>query len=222
MGTEAISRRSLDLLASLQVADRLGITFKSLSNPTVDKPAAGWDLLAWARAGLLGENGTYFPLSVSRVPTSAESEPHLKELNDNLQLASLFYAPDVNYWLVGGQQKLAANHAKVYIIDDTHFYVGSDNVFVRDEDRSAGVWLSDRGEAGDPESLTITGTSSGRITRSATPSRPRSPSSRQRRRRSAARRLQSDEDKWRRLRRSHARLRERSRGGRNEILAHRL
>jgi hypothetical protein len=37
----------------------------------------------------------------------------------------------VNYWPVGSAKKMAANHAKVYIIDDTHFYVGSDNLYLR-------------------------------------------------------------------------------------------
>jgi phosphatidylserine/phosphatidylglycerophosphate/cardiolipin synthase-like enzyme len=67
---------------------------------------------------------------VSRLPGEAEGVRPLQELNTNLQLAQLYYAPNVNYWQVGSQQKPAANHAKVYIIDDTHFYVGSDNMYM--------------------------------------------------------------------------------------------
>ena len=105
------------------------------------------------------------PLKVSRLPTSDESAPHLKQLNDNLQVAQLYYAPNVNYWQVGDLKKPAANHAKVYIIDDTHFYMGSDNMYLS----ATTTGLQEygylvEGQSGDPGvRQRTTGRSSGRI-----------------------------------------------------------
>jgi hypothetical protein len=56
-----------------------------------------------------------------RDPADRRHQPVLHLLNSRLAIASLYYAPGVNYWPVGSAKKMAANHAKVYIIDDTHF-----------------------------------------------------------------------------------------------------
>jgi phosphatidylserine/phosphatidylglycerophosphate/cardiolipin synthase-like enzyme len=123
-------QKVLDSLASLQIADRLGL-YPGAVSPKRE------DFVAWASASLKPPANDIPPprvtsncLMVSRLPTSEESEPHLNQLNDNLQLAQLYYARNVNYWKVGADKKNAANHAKVYIIDDTHFYVGSDNMYL--------------------------------------------------------------------------------------------
>jgi phosphatidylserine/phosphatidylglycerophosphate/cardiolipin synthase-like enzyme len=47
-----------------------------------------------------------------------------------LHVAPLYYAPTGDFWQVGKRKIPAGNHAKVYIIDDTHFYVGSDNMYL--------------------------------------------------------------------------------------------
>jgi phosphatidylserine/phosphatidylglycerophosphate/cardiolipin synthase-like enzyme len=124
-GYEAFLTKVLDSLASLQIADRLGLKqYPPAVSPTRE------DIAAWASASLKPPTAD-IPLTVSRLPTPTESAPHLKQLNDNLQLAQLYYAaPNVNYWQVGALKKPAANHAKVYIIDDTHFYMGSDNMYL--------------------------------------------------------------------------------------------
>jgi phosphatidylserine/phosphatidylglycerophosphate/cardiolipin synthase-like enzyme len=120
-----------DALGALQIADRLGLLLKNVSyqvfEPVVSPKRE--DIVAWASASLFPPV-VHLPLFVSRLPTDKESEPHLQQLTDKLQLAPLYYAPDVNYWKVGTVNKPAANHAKVYIIDDTHFYVGSDNMYL--------------------------------------------------------------------------------------------
>ena len=51
-------------------------------------------------------------------------------MNSRLSVATLYYAKDVNYWTVKGARQIAINHAKVWIIDDSHFYVGSDNAYL--------------------------------------------------------------------------------------------
>ena len=65
-----------------------------------------------------------FPL-----PTSSTCAPYVAELNQRLSATRLYYASDFSSWTVGKNQIPAAQHAKIYIIDDTHFYVGSDNFY---------------------------------------------------------------------------------------------
>jgi hypothetical protein len=52
------------------------------------------------------------------------------EFNKRVSIAPIHYAPGVNFWKVDGKERLAANHAKVYIVDDKQFFVGSDNFYV--------------------------------------------------------------------------------------------
>lgn len=61
-------------------------------------------------------------------------DPHIKaavdELNSKLTLATLSFSDNgANKWLSNGKEIEAGNHAKVYIIDDEYFYVGSDNFY---------------------------------------------------------------------------------------------
>jgi phosphatidylserine/phosphatidylglycerophosphate/cardiolipin synthase-like enzyme len=55
-------------------------------------------------------------------------DPRLKDFNDKLTLATLYYSDDKR-WKVGGRWFDAGNHCKVYIIDEDCFYVGSDNFY---------------------------------------------------------------------------------------------
>jgi phosphatidylserine/phosphatidylglycerophosphate/cardiolipin synthase-like enzyme len=121
-GYEAFLQKVVDSLAALQIADCLSLYPRAVS-PSRE------DLVAWASASLKPP-AKDIPLVVSKLPTEAQSARPLAQLNANLTLARLYYAPDVNYWQVGSERPNAANHAKVYIIDDTHFYVGSDNMYL--------------------------------------------------------------------------------------------
>jgi Phospholipase D Active site motif len=83
---------------------------------------------AWAEASI--DPPIYStPIPVSHLPTHEQCAPLLADLNQQLSAATLYYAPDFSYWTVGADAIPAAQHAKIYIIDDTHFYVGSDNVY---------------------------------------------------------------------------------------------
>jgi phosphatidylserine/phosphatidylglycerophosphate/cardiolipin synthase-like enzyme len=121
-GYEAFLQKVVDSLVALQIADCLSL-YPGAVSPSRE------DHVAWASASLKPP-AKDIPLVVSKLPTEAQSERPLAQLKANLTLAQLYYAPDVNYWQVGDEKKNAANHAKVYIIDDTHFYVGSDNMYL--------------------------------------------------------------------------------------------
>lgn len=109
-------------LAALYAADRL-----NLYHPPVDPERA--DLAGWASASL-NPPFSQIPLNLAKGLEKADCTLPLQELNAKLSVAPLYYAQNINYWQVGGKRKLAANHAKVYIIDDTAFYVGSDNLYL--------------------------------------------------------------------------------------------
>ena len=101
---------------------------KKIFAPPIDPPRHY--LAEWAEASL--KSPTYeLPIVVRHKSwNSDEYNPYLNELNERLSVAQLYHSPQVNYWKVGAEQKPAGNHAKVYIIDDTHFYVGSDNMYL--------------------------------------------------------------------------------------------
>jgi phosphatidylserine/phosphatidylglycerophosphate/cardiolipin synthase-like enzyme len=124
-GYTSFLQEVVDSLAALQIADCLNY----LSYPGAVLPKSREDIVAWANASLKPPTAD-IPLAVSNLPTEKQSARPLTQLNANLKLARLYYAPDFNQWKVGSELKNAANHAKVYIIDDTHFYVGSDNVYL--------------------------------------------------------------------------------------------
>ena len=109
-------------LAVLYVADRLGI-YHPADNPSRE------NLDEWTRASL---NPPFkgIPFYIDAILLQADCTRYLNELNEKLSVAPLCYSPNVNYWQVGNMRKPAANHAKVYIIDDTHFYIGSDNLYM--------------------------------------------------------------------------------------------
>ncbi len=55
----------------------------------------------------------------------------LDMFNSKFTIAPIHHSLNFDYWIQpGGGKKLAGNHAKVYIIDDSHYYVGSDNMYV--------------------------------------------------------------------------------------------
>lgn len=59
------------------------------------------------------------------------TEAMVQLFNQKISIAPLHYAPSTNHWIQpDGSKKLAANHAKVYVIDDSHYYFGSDNFYV--------------------------------------------------------------------------------------------
>jgi phosphatidylserine/phosphatidylglycerophosphate/cardiolipin synthase-like enzyme len=112
----------LTALTSLYIADRMGV-YRPRANPRRE------DGFGWAEAGLTCPQAG-LPVTVSRVPTPSEYKPYLTELQSKLSVALLYYAPNRNYWQTKAKKIPAGNHAKVYIIDDTHFYVGSDNLYL--------------------------------------------------------------------------------------------
>jgi phosphatidylserine/phosphatidylglycerophosphate/cardiolipin synthase-like enzyme len=112
----------VDSLVAIQIADCLKL-FRRAVSPSRDA------ISDWASASVKSPTPQVLPLVVSTLPTEALSVQPLAQLNANLKLARLYYLPNINYWQVGSEKKNAANHAKVYIIDDTHFYVGSDNMY---------------------------------------------------------------------------------------------
>ena len=147
----------LNALATLYVLDRLNL------NPHAAAIPDRSDISAWAAAAVRPADTKLIPMEVSRVPSEAESTPWLNELNARLRLALLYHAPNINYWQVGNQQKPAANHAKVYIIDDTHFYVGSDNFYLSGETHGLqDTVISSKAAPRRLTSSATTGTSSGR------------------------------------------------------------
>jgi len=112
----------LSWLTRLYVGHRLGILAFPYSKPA-RTDVAGWaTLAAAARPG-----GTWV---ASRSVTDAERRTCLADLNSHLSIAPLYFAAGINYWNVSNVRKPAANHAKVWIIDDTDFYVGSDNLYL--------------------------------------------------------------------------------------------
>lgn len=116
-------QKVLSALTTAYVADRL----KVASRPVF---ADRSDINAWATAAAtLPIDPELTPITVPRQPSEAECKPWLKDINERLSIAPLYYASGLNYWQVGSKKAPAANHAKVYIIDDTHFYVGSDNFY---------------------------------------------------------------------------------------------
>lgn len=110
----------LGALTALYVADRLRIFSIKLARD---------DTYAWASAALTSPIKG-IPITVPWLPSKKEYAPVVTELNSRLSVARLYYAPSGDYWQVGKSKIPAANHAKVYIIDDTHFYVGSDNMYL--------------------------------------------------------------------------------------------
>ncbi len=79
--------------------------------------------------------------------SALRTEAEMAVFNSRVCVAPIHFAPKTDFWevlvpakaesdraqtlpQVDGSKKLAANHAKVYIIDDTHFFVGSDNFYV--------------------------------------------------------------------------------------------
>jgi phosphatidylserine/phosphatidylglycerophosphate/cardiolipin synthase-like enzyme len=123
-GYGSFEQQVADSLAALQIADRLGLSYEGKVSLKSRE-----DLAAWAVASLKPP-ASKLPLGVFPLPTEARSAEPLAQLNRNLKLARLYYAPGLNQWKVASGMKNAANHAKVYIIDDTHFYVGSDNMYL--------------------------------------------------------------------------------------------
>lgn len=59
-----------------------------------------------------------------------KTHAEMEHFNAQISVAPIHFAPNTNYWQVGGTKKLAANHAKVYIVDESNFFVGSDNFYV--------------------------------------------------------------------------------------------
>jgi hypothetical protein len=119
-GYEGHVRKTVQRLAYLYVCERLGIFKTRFENPARD------DLAAWLAASLDPPGN----ITCTRIPTKDEINTSLIELNERMSVARLYFSPGVDYWLAGGKNKImAGNHAKVFIIDDTHFYVGSDNCY---------------------------------------------------------------------------------------------
>ena len=121
-GYEGYMQTVLNSLGALQIADRLGLYRRFAVSPTRE------DIVAWAGVSLTTPQAK-LPLRVKEVPTAVMSKDALDQLNSKLQVAPLYYAWGNNWDPDPKAPKLAANHAKVYIIDDTHFYVGSDNMY---------------------------------------------------------------------------------------------
>lgn len=113
----------LNEFSSFYIADRLGIYKPDFPLPVRATPPEGW-------ADVSLKAGPKWLILPTQEPTAAECKPFLDELNAKLKVAPLYYSSNLNYWLSGGSKLLAANHAKVYIIDETHFYVGSDNCYL--------------------------------------------------------------------------------------------
>lgn len=93
----------------------------------------------------------YFKL---RPPTFAAhvSTHALKLLHDHLILTTLRFSAAGGNWTYNGLERIPGNHAKVYIIDDTNFYVGSDNFYRSGTDRGLqefGYLIEGRAETGD-------------------------------------------------------------------------
>jgi phosphatidylserine/phosphatidylglycerophosphate/cardiolipin synthase-like enzyme len=59
-----------------------------------------------------------------------KTEAEMTHFNSMIHIAPIHFAQGTNFWSSGETKKLAANHAKVYIIDDTNCFVGSDNFYV--------------------------------------------------------------------------------------------
>ncbi|APV51473.1 hypothetical protein BWI17_18315 [Betaproteobacteria bacterium GR16-43] len=53
----------------------------------------------------------------------------LRLLDERVRLCSLQFSPQGGSWQSGNKSIVPANHAKVYIVDDDNFYVGSDNMY---------------------------------------------------------------------------------------------
>ena len=87
------------------------------------------DTDAWADLAA-GSFSLAKPLEWSKDWGHPENVNLLAEFNRKLKLATLYYSNNFNKWQVGREWKDAGNHAKVYIIDDRCFYVGSDNFYV--------------------------------------------------------------------------------------------
>ncbi|GAA1752216.1 hypothetical protein GCM10009747_07260 [Agromyces humatus] len=122
-GYEGNLQQVLDAIATIYVAVALDILDHALIPAHLD------DFSQWAHLALTSTiSGT--PVVVSRPPTPASYSGILSELNSRLSVARLHYADDISYWEVDGSKKNAANHAKVYIVDDSLFYVGSDNLYL--------------------------------------------------------------------------------------------
>jgi phosphatidylserine/phosphatidylglycerophosphate/cardiolipin synthase-like enzyme len=88
------------------------------------------DLAGWAAAAQQQMQYTLPIGNLSRVPAAAEWQPIADKLNQFLTVAPLYFAENRNSWPDGKPNHAqAANHAKVWVIDDDHFYVGSDNMY---------------------------------------------------------------------------------------------
>jgi len=129
-GYRGYLHETVEYLKEMYIGDRLGTLVPLNFLPAARDdfgflPAARDDFGAWAKASL--NQPSY--LLMSRRPTPNEAQVCLSELNQRLHVAPLYYAVERNYWDVDNEKKLAANHAKVYIIDGTNFYVGSDNAY---------------------------------------------------------------------------------------------
>jgi phosphatidylserine/phosphatidylglycerophosphate/cardiolipin synthase-like enzyme len=119
-GYRGYLHETVEYLKEMYIGDRLGTLV-----PLNFLPAARDDFGAWAKASLNQPSS----LLMSRRPTPNEAQVCLSELNQRLHVAPLYYAAERNYWDVDNEKKLADNHAKVYIVDGTNFYVGSDNAY---------------------------------------------------------------------------------------------
>lgn len=112
----------VDIITTLAVASKL-----KLYSPEVDPQRS--DYKGWAHAALRSPISE-LPIAASRLPTPEQYQPVIDKVNKLLSVAPLYYAENCNTWTCDGSQTEAINHAKAWIIDDSQFYVGSDNVYL--------------------------------------------------------------------------------------------
>lgn len=118
-GYKGYLEQTVSFLATLYLTDRAG----GIPYPMPDQG----DLVGWMKAGL----DQPLPLGPpAHFPSPKDIPGQLEEFNARLQVAPLTHSENVGYWLVSGRQLPAANHAKVWIIDDRYAYIGSDNMYL--------------------------------------------------------------------------------------------
>lgn len=99
-----------------------------LNNPNALPSRA--DLAGWLRLKQDTARDVVPTLGNKVVSANRLSAEGIAQFNSRFTIAPIHFAPNVNFWMSEGKKKLAGNHAKVYIIDETQFFAGSDNWYV--------------------------------------------------------------------------------------------